>query len=149
MKLAAPGKFPSCNQVSIGLGWGTVSRTVPNSAANAQRITAPAIRPLTEVRVGTRFFIKRLSASAEVNQRLREMGCGEEREAKLLSRHANVICQIRQTRLGLSPQVARAIWVEPLPHLAPVPGPVSKPKRLLARALTSLIPLSWTSFFTT
>ena len=95
------------------------------------------MRPLTEVRTGMAFRIKRLSASPEINQRLREMGCGEEQQAKLLSHHAQVICQVRHTRLGLSLQVARSIWVEPLPAAQPErvhpPQAVKFPRRLLAR----------------
>ena len=113
-----------------------MSKLALASAALAPRETAPETRPLTEVRTGMVFRIKRLSASPEVNQRLREMGCGEEQQAKLLSRHAQVICQVRHTRLGLSLKVARSIWVEPLPALqrekAHPPQAVTFPRRLLA-----------------
>ncbi len=85
---------------------------------------------MSEIPKGVTFRIKRLSGSVEINQRLREMGCGEGQQAKLLSRHAQVICQVRHTRLGLSLQVARLMWVEPLS--APPPERVRRPQPALA-----------------
>ena len=64
---------------------------------------------------GTAVRIKRLAAAPEVNRRLREMGVREEQQIKLVSRQANVICKVCNARLGLSTQLAEAIFVEPLP----------------------------------
>jgi Fe2+ transport system protein FeoA len=74
----------------------------------------PAICPLNQVRVGTAVRIKRLSASPEVTGRLRELGFCEERQIKLLSRSANLICQVCNARFGLSSELAASILVEPV-----------------------------------
>ena len=61
--------------------------------------------------------IKQLSASPEVSHRLREMGFGEERQVRVVSQEASVICQVCHARLGLSHQLAGAILVERLPSV--------------------------------
>ena len=61
--------------------------------------------------------IKQLSASPEVSHRLREMGFGEERQVRVVSQEASVICQVCQARLGLSQQLAGTILAEPLPSV--------------------------------
>ncbi len=66
------------------------------------------------MRVGTACRIKQLCASPEIAHRLREMGFCEEQRIKLLSQHSNVICQVCNARLGISAELAEAIWVEPL-----------------------------------
>ena len=60
--------------------------------------------------------IKQLSTPPEVTHRLREMGFCEEQKIKLLSRHANIICQVCNARLGISSRLAEKILVEPLPR---------------------------------
>ena len=75
----------------------------------------PELCPLNQVCVGRKVKIKQLSASPEISHRLREMGFCEEQYVKLLSRHSNVICQICNLRLGISEELAAAIWVELLP----------------------------------
>ena len=72
------------------------------------------ICPLSKMRVGTACRIKQLCASPEIAHRLREMGFCEEQRIKLLSQHSNVICQVCNARLGISAELAEAIWVEPL-----------------------------------
>ena len=72
------------------------------------------ICPLSKLSVGTACRIKQLSASPEISRRLREMGFCEEQRIKLLSQHSNVICQVCNARLGISAELAEAIWVEPL-----------------------------------
>jgi Fe2+ transport system protein FeoA len=67
--------------------------------------------------VGTSCRIKQLCASPELAYRLREMGFCEEQPIRLLSQQANFICQVCNMRLGISAQVAEAIWVEPLPAM--------------------------------
>jgi Fe2+ transport system protein FeoA len=67
---------------------------------------------LSEVQPGVSVRIKQLSASPELSKRLRELGFCEEQRIKLLSRNANLICQVCNARLGLSSQLADLIWVE-------------------------------------
>ena len=76
----------------------------------------PAICPLSQVRAGTVVCIKQLSASAEMTNRLREMGFCEEQQIKLLSRDGNLICQVCNARLGISAELAETILVAPLPY---------------------------------
>jgi Fe2+ transport system protein FeoA len=91
-----------------------VSETL--SSVNAvEGCERPFICPLSKLRVGMACRIKQLSASPEIAQRLREMGFCEEQRVKLLSQHSNIICQVCNARLGISAQLAEAIWVEPLP----------------------------------
>ncbi len=84
--------------------------TYPVHAGQANR----AYLPLSGVVAGTAVRIKRLEAPTETNNRLRELGFIEEQPIKLLSRYPNVICQVCNTRLALSAQVAASIQVEPL-----------------------------------
>ena len=73
---------------------------------------------MSRVAVGTDVRIKRLSGSAELTHRLREMGFCEEQRIKLVSRQTNVICQVCNARLGLSTELAESILVERLPAKA-------------------------------
>ncbi len=75
----------------------------------------PDVCPLNEVKAGTSVRIKQLSASPDMTHRLRELGFCEEQQIKLVSRHANLICQVCNSRLGISPELAGTILVEPLP----------------------------------
>ena len=72
------------------------------------------ICPLNKVRAGTCVRIKQLPASAEVSHRLRELGFCEEQKIRLLSQNQSVICQVCNARLGISPQLAENIMVEPV-----------------------------------
>jgi ferrous iron transport protein A len=74
-----------------------------------------AVCPLTQVKAGTVVCIKQLAAGPEMCVRLREMGLGEDQRVKLVSSHANFICQVCNARLGLSESLAAAILVEPVP----------------------------------
>ena len=56
--------------------------------------------------------IKRLTASPETNQRLREMGFGEEQRVKVVTLQNNVLCQVCNARLGLSAKLAESILVQ-------------------------------------
>ena len=47
-----------------------------------------------------------------MNDRLRELGLGEEQQVKLLSSEANVICLVCNARVALSGELAEAIFVE-------------------------------------
>jgi Fe2+ transport system protein FeoA len=66
------------------------------------------------VGAGVAVRIKRLSTPPEVSHRLREMGFCEEQKIRLLSRQSNLICEVCNTRLGISIRLADNIMVEPL-----------------------------------
>ncbi|MEO5802417.1 MAG: FeoA family protein [Verrucomicrobiota bacterium] len=70
--------------------------------------------PLSLVKAGSSVRIKHVSASPEITSRLREMGFCEDQKIRLISRHANLICQVCHARLGISTQLADKIMVEPL-----------------------------------
>ncbi|MFO1457955.1 MAG: FeoA family protein [Verrucomicrobiota bacterium] len=72
----------------------------------------PPLFPLNRMRAGCVVIIKRLTANAEVNQRLREMGFGEEQRVKVITLQNNVLCQVCNARLGLSAKLAETILVE-------------------------------------
>lgn len=71
--------------------------------------------PLSQVCVGRKVRIKQLSAPPEISHRLRELGFCEEQQVKLVSRQSSFICQVCNLRLGISEELADAIWVEVLP----------------------------------
>ena len=58
--------------------------------------------------------IKQLCAAPELQNRLRELGLGEEQIIKLLTSQTNFICQVCNARLAISQQLAQLILVEPL-----------------------------------
>ena len=58
--------------------------------------------------------IKQLCAAPEVQNRLRELGFCEDHIIKLLTSQANFICQVCETRLAISEQLAKIIMVEPV-----------------------------------
>jgi Fe2+ transport system protein FeoA len=58
--------------------------------------------------------IKRLAASPDLSDRLRELGFCEEQKIRLLTRDSNLICQVCNARLGISEELAESILVEPL-----------------------------------
>ena len=70
--------------------------------------------PLSRVKTGVAVRIKQLCASPELQNRLRELGLGEDQIIKLLTSHTNFICQVCNTRLAISEQLAQLILVEPL-----------------------------------
>jgi ferrous iron transport protein A len=74
----------------------------------------PFVCPLSRVVAGTAVRIKRLDGPPEVSIRLRELGFCEQQRIKLLSRHPNLICLVCNARLGLSPELADNILVEPI-----------------------------------
>ena len=63
---------------------------------------------------GSAVRIKRLDAPPEVVNRLREMGFCEEQQIRLLSQQPNLICLVCNARLGISPNLAESIFVEPI-----------------------------------
>ena len=66
------------------------------------------------MRAGVAVRIRKLCATPEMQERLREIGLGEDQVVKLLTSHTNFICQVCNTRLAISEQLARLILVEPL-----------------------------------
>ena len=70
--------------------------------------------PLSRVVAGTAVRIRRLDGPPEVSLRLRELGFCEQQRIKLLSRHPNLICLVCNARLGISPELADNILVEPI-----------------------------------
>ena len=70
--------------------------------------------PLSRVKAGVAVRIKQLCAAPEVQKRLRELGFCEDHIIKLLTSQANFICQVCETRLAISEQLAKIILVEPL-----------------------------------
>jgi Fe2+ transport system protein FeoA len=74
---------------------------------------------LNRVKAGVAVRIKKLCASPEMQDRLREIGFCEERIIRLLTSHTNYICQVCNARLAISERLARLIMVEPVqPPLA-------------------------------
>jgi Fe2+ transport system protein FeoA len=74
----------------------------------------PGTCPLSHVQAGVAVRIKALSTPPEVTRRLREIGFGEQQVIRLLIRQSNLICQVCNSRLAVSSQLARMIIVEPL-----------------------------------
>jgi len=94
--------------------------TVPHCAPD--RCATSAVCPLNRVRAGTTVVVKQLTASPDMNRRLREMGFGEEQRIKVLSLANNLLCQVCNARLGLSERLAETILVQPLSYpLSPMP----------------------------
>ena len=70
--------------------------------------------PLSRVQVGMVVCVKHLDTTAEMRDRLRELGFCEQQRIKLLSRHSNLICLVCNSRLGISEKLADNILVEPV-----------------------------------
>lgn len=70
--------------------------------------------PLSCVRTGVAVRIRKLCATPAMQERLREIGFCEDQVIKLLTSHANFICQVCNTRLAISAQLAQLIMVEPV-----------------------------------
>jgi len=107
-------QIASCNSVSTTLASASVNEPFPRCAVDPG-CRNPELCPLNEVKAGTYVRIKHLAASPDLIHRLRELGFCEEQQIKLVSRHANLICQVCNARLGISPEIAGTILVEPLP----------------------------------
>ena len=73
---------------------------------------------MSRIEEGTTVCIKQLSTNPDLTDRLRELGFCEERKIKLVARESSFICQVCNARLGISPELAEAIWVEALPAAA-------------------------------
>ncbi len=73
---------------------------------------------LSKAAVGSSVRVKQLTASPETTRRLRELGFTEDQTIRLVSRQANVICQVCNARLGLSMALADTILVQAVPRRA-------------------------------
>src|SRR5713226_3690777 len=72
------------------------------------------ICPLSRVKAGVAVRIKQLCAVPEVQNRLRELGFCEDQIIRLLTSQTNFICQVCNSRLAISEQLAQLIMVEPV-----------------------------------
>jgi Fe2+ transport system protein FeoA len=70
--------------------------------------------PLSCVRIGVAVRIRKLCAAPEMQERLREIGLCEDQVIKLITNRTNFICQVCNSRLALSWQLAQLIMVEPV-----------------------------------
>ncbi len=70
--------------------------------------------PLNRVGAGSTVIVKQLTATPEINQRLREMGFGEQQRVRVITLQSNLLCQVCNSRLGLSARLAEHILVEPV-----------------------------------
>ena len=70
--------------------------------------------PLSRVKAGVAVRIRQICAAPELQNRLRELGLGEDQIIKLLTSQTNFICQVCNARLAISQQLAQLILVEPL-----------------------------------
>ena len=71
------------------------------------------------MRAGCVVIVRQLTATHEVNQRLRELGFVEEQRIKVITLQHNILCQVCNARLGLSAKLAENILVEPAGPLSP------------------------------
>jgi Fe2+ transport system protein FeoA len=90
------------------MNWSATSESVAETEARC------GLCPLSRVKAGVAVRIKQLCAAPEVQNRLRELGLGEDQIIKLLTSQANFICQVCNARLAISQQLAQLIMVEPL-----------------------------------
>jgi Fe2+ transport system protein FeoA len=81
--------------------------------------------PLSRVQEGVAVRIKRLCASPEVQNRLREIGFREDQVIKLLISQTSFICQVCNARMAISAKLAQLIMVEPVKQEAPPRRPHS------------------------
>ena len=69
-------------------------------------------RPLSEAEAGPVLLVDHLEANEKICRRLREVGFCEKAEIQLLSRGGQIICNVCGTRLALSRELAKKIWVK-------------------------------------
>jgi len=84
------------------------------SGLNFDSETRCEVCPLSCVRTGVAVRIRKLCATPEMQERLREIGFCEDQVIRLLTSHSNFICQVCNTRLAISAQLAQLIMVEPV-----------------------------------
>jgi Fe2+ transport system protein FeoA len=88
---------------------------IDSSERNATRCD---LCPLNRVKTGIAVRVKKLLATPETAQRLREIGFCEESVVELLTSQTNIICLVCNARLALSTALAESILVEPVPAFA-------------------------------
>ena len=69
---------------------------------------------LNRVQCGVAVRIKQLCAAPEIQNRLREIGLCEDQVIRLITSRNNFICQVCNSRLAISEQLAQLIMVEPV-----------------------------------
>ena len=74
--------------------------------------------PLSRVQAGVAVRVKRLCATPEVQNHLREIGLGEDQIIRLVTNRTNFICLVCNARLAISERLAQLIFVEPVAALA-------------------------------
>jgi len=70
--------------------------------------------PLTRVQTGIAVRVRQLCATPEIQARLRELGFCEDQVIRLITNRTGFICQVCNSRLALSEQMASLILVEPM-----------------------------------
>ena len=116
-----PGDGENSHAAPPLAGTGTQQLPLPAISLDDSNLDQPLTCPLTHVKPGTAARIDSLRGPAEVTRRLREIGLLERQVIKLVIRQANVVCQVRNSRLAISSDLARLIIVRPLPGLSPSP----------------------------
>lgn len=89
---------------------------------NPASCRVPQLCPLNRVKAGDTVVVKQLNGTPEMNQRLREMGFGEEQRVRVLQLQSNLLCQVCNSRLGLSARLAELILVVPAGGSGSRPG---------------------------
>lgn len=84
------------------------------SGLNFENEARCKVCPLSYVQVGVAVRIRKLCATPELQERLREIGFCEDQVIRLLTSKTNFICQVCNTRLAISAQLAQLIMVEPV-----------------------------------
>jgi Fe2+ transport system protein FeoA len=85
-----------------------------NSAGEKQNDGACDLCPLSVVKAGVSVRVRRLCATPELQDRLRELGICEDQIIRLLTTHTNFICQVCNARLAISEKLAAMILVQPV-----------------------------------
>lgn len=70
--------------------------------------------PLSRVQTGIAVRVRQLCAAPELQTRLRELGICEDQIIRLITNRTGFICQVCNSRLALSEQMAALILVEPM-----------------------------------
>ena len=111
---------PPCRSPEGTVLLDSMTEACPVPYCAPDRCAAPAVCALNRVLAGTTVVVKQLTASPDMNRRLREMGFGEEQRVKVISLANNLLCQVCNSRLGLSDRLAETILVQPLSPSGPV-----------------------------
>lgn len=91
-----------------------VTQRSVEATCSAEGLAGADCRPLSRVPAGSLVRIRELRATPDLCKRLREMGLCERQQIRILLQDKNVVCQVCNTRLGLSGRLADKIIVEPI-----------------------------------